>query len=490
MTDTSNLGLPCIEAGQAQKHVTHNEALRLLDTLVQLAVLDRDLNAPPGSPGEGQRWLVKASPSPTGAWAGHGNQIAAWQDGGWQFSAPKSGWVAYVVDEGALLFWDGDSWEALQLATALQNLTLLGVGTAADATNPLSAKLNNALFTARYAAEGGDGDLRCKLNKEATGDTVSQLYQKGFSGRAETGLVGNDDLTFKVSPDGSTWYDGIVIRKDDGKVAFPSGIQTAYARERLAANRTYYVRTDGSDTNSGLVNNAGGAFLTIQKAYDSTVLLDLAGYTVTVQIGDGTYAPASGTPVLSMAQPWTGGGAVIIQGNSSTPANVVLSATAADAINVATALPGLLTLKDFKLQTTTSGSCLWLAGSGRVDFSGLNFGSAASRQIYVGAKHIVNVVGNYSISGGAAWHLQAGFGGGTLIATGQTITLSGTPNFSQSFCFAGTGFVIFEGTVFSGSATGVRYVVSLNGVIAVNGAGANYLPGNAAGLTATGGQYG
>ena len=489
MPSTSNLGLLFIEAGQAQKHVTHNEALRLLDTLVQLAVLDRDLNAPPGSPAEGQRWLVKASPSPTGAWAGRGNQIAAWQDGGWQFSAPKTGWVAYVVDEGALLYWDGDSWEAVQLATALQNLTLLGVGTTADTTNPLSAKLNNALFTARYTAEGGDGDLRCKLNKEATGDTVSQLYQKGFSGRAETGLVGNDDFTFKVSPDGSTWYDGIVIRKDDGKVAFPSGIEAAYARERLSANRTYYVRTDGSDANSGLVNNAGGAFLTIQKAFDTAVLLDLAGYTVTVQIGDGTYAPASGTPVLSMAQSWTGGGAVIIQGNSGAPANVVLSATAADAINVATALPGLLTLKDFKLQTTTSGSCLFLAGAGRVDFSGLNFGSAASRHIYVGAKHIVNVIGDYSISGGATWHIQAGFGGGTLQEMGHTITLSGTPNFSSSFCVAAAGFVIFQGTVFSGSATGARYSVNMNGVISVNGAGANYLPGDAAGSTASGGQY-
>ncbi|MGC1467553.1 MAG: DUF2793 domain-containing protein [Pseudolabrys sp.] len=61
MTDTTNLGLPCIEAAQAQKHVTHNDALRILDALVQLAVLDRDLSVPPGSPAEGQRWIVKAT---------------------------------------------------------------------------------------------------------------------------------------------------------------------------------------------------------------------------------------------------------------------------------------------------------------------------------------------------------------------------------------------------------------------------------------------
>src|SRR5215210_4937009 len=118
MTDTTNLALPLIEGAQAQKHVTHNEALRILDTLVQLAVLNRDLNAPPASPSEGQRWIVKASPAPTGAWANHGNQVATWQDSTWQFNSPNIGWVAYVVDEGTLLAWNGSAWaNALTLLT-------------------------------------------------------------------------------------------------------------------------------------------------------------------------------------------------------------------------------------------------------------------------------------------------------------------------------------------------------------------------------------
>jgi hypothetical protein len=50
---TTHLLLPYIQASQAQKHVTHNEALRILDGLVQLSVLDRDLTAPPGSPADG-----------------------------------------------------------------------------------------------------------------------------------------------------------------------------------------------------------------------------------------------------------------------------------------------------------------------------------------------------------------------------------------------------------------------------------------------------
>ena len=61
MSDTTtHLLLPYILAAQAQKHVTHNEALRILDGLVQLSVLDRDLTAPPGSPAEGDRDIVAA----------------------------------------------------------------------------------------------------------------------------------------------------------------------------------------------------------------------------------------------------------------------------------------------------------------------------------------------------------------------------------------------------------------------------------------------
>jgi hypothetical protein len=115
MLQTPNLSLPYIDLNEAQREVVHNNAIRGLDALVQLAVLDRDLASPPGSPADGQRWIVAASP--TGAWAGHASQVAAWQDGAWRFYVPSVGWLAYVVDDGTLLGWSGSAWASARRRT-------------------------------------------------------------------------------------------------------------------------------------------------------------------------------------------------------------------------------------------------------------------------------------------------------------------------------------------------------------------------------------
>jgi hypothetical protein len=220
MPDTSSLKLPLLVAEQAQKHVTHNEALRALDALVQLAVKDRDLAAPPGLPADGDRYIIAASP--TGLWAGRAAEIAVFQDGAWDFHDPLEGFRCWVEDENVFLIFNGSAWVDWGAALgALQNLSLLGIGTTADATNPFSAKLNKALWTAKTAAEGGDGDLRYTMNKEAVADVLSLLLQRGFSGRAEIGLIGDDDLTIKVSPDGSSWATALVIDKSTGGVRLP-----------------------------------------------------------------------------------------------------------------------------------------------------------------------------------------------------------------------------------------------------------------------------
>src|SRR2546421_13099958 len=107
MDNTPNLQLPYLIAAQAQKHVTHNEALRALDAVVQLLVLDKDLASPPGSPTDGSRYIVASSP--TGAWTGQAAKIAAYQDGAWMFYTPREGWLAWVGDEDKLYAWGGSA---------------------------------------------------------------------------------------------------------------------------------------------------------------------------------------------------------------------------------------------------------------------------------------------------------------------------------------------------------------------------------------------
>ena len=214
--DTQNLKLPYILAAQAQKHVTHNEALRALDAIVQLAVLDRDLVAPPASPSNGDRFIVASGAS--GGWSGKDGQIAAWQDGAWAYFEPNDGWLAWVSDEDVLCVFDGVSWNLAGGGSSVSTnpTPLVGVNATADATNRLTVSSPASLFN-----HEGD-DHRQKINKAAVGDTASQLYQTNFSGRAEIGLTGDDDFHFKVSPDGSTFHEAIVIDKDNGHVSFPS----------------------------------------------------------------------------------------------------------------------------------------------------------------------------------------------------------------------------------------------------------------------------
>jgi hypothetical protein len=251
----------------------------------------------------------------------------------------------------------------------------------------------------------------------------------------------------------------------------------AKAREVLAAARTYYVRTDGSDSNTGLADTSGAAFLTVQKAIDAVSALDLSIYDVTIQVTDGTY---TGTVVVSA--PWVGTGTVTLQGNSGTPANVLLNVTGV-AITVRV---GRLVVKDLKIQATSHGMLASLGGS--INFTNVDFGACTAAHIRAEDGSAVTADGNYTISGAAAQHWRIVVNS-VLRAAARTITLSGTPAFTTFASVQAGAQAIVNSNTFSGSATGVRYSVSENAVISTAGGGASYLPGDSSGSTATGGQY-
>jgi len=107
MSDTSRMGLPLLAAAQAQKHVTHNEALLRADALMHLTFTSRGLTAPPTAE-EGQAFLVP--PGATGDWAGKDGRIALWLSGGWTFLDPAEGMTAFVAPEEIFLTHTGGNW--------------------------------------------------------------------------------------------------------------------------------------------------------------------------------------------------------------------------------------------------------------------------------------------------------------------------------------------------------------------------------------------
>ena len=209
------LSLPLIMPAQAQKHVTHNEALRLLDVMVQLAVLNRNLSAPPALPAVGDRHIVATGA--VGLWAGQVGKIALYTSTGWQFFAPLQGWQAHVLAEGVTVVYAGVAWG---VPLAASSAPIFGVNTTADTTNRLSVQATASLFSNVGAGH------QMKVNKAAAGDTGSLLFQTGFSGRAEMGLAGSDDFSVKVSATGSTFNTAMTVAAASGIVSLPQGISS------------------------------------------------------------------------------------------------------------------------------------------------------------------------------------------------------------------------------------------------------------------------
>jgi hypothetical protein len=407
MSQSTNLALPYLGASQSQKHVTVNEGLRFLDVLVQIAVKSAALSAPPGAPGDGQRWII--GPAPTGLWAGRATQIAAWQDGAWVFYAPKDGWLAWneatlnslvfsagawvsligallaagVADTAFMLTDDADptkkatfelagittgttrtftlpnttselailagtqtfngnktfsgtltasgtvtvSAAAATIGTATTTATYglgtgatttgitktvnLGTGGASGSTTvvnigPVAAGaggttvvntptvtfanavtqvgMPQANLTAQLLGLGGatadsynrlsinapamlfnnaGAGIEATVNKAAPANDAAFAFKTGFSARALIGLLGSDNFGFKVSPDGSAFYDAITIDRTNGQVELPQptilpGLAAAptpppigkiavYARNRAGAPWVDVMRPSGRD---------------------------------------------------------------------------------------------------------------------------------------------------------------------------------------------------------------------------------------------------
>jgi hypothetical protein len=207
MSDVSaRLDLPFIAPSQAQKHVTHNEAVQRLDLLVQMALDGFEATEPPAAPEVGARYAL--GQGAMGAWAGQDGQIALFLGEGWTFVAPQEGWIATARGTTDLRLYQSGTWHSFP-----ERVARLGIATDADDVNRLSVTAEATLLN--HAGAGH----QLKINKATAGTTASLLFQTGFSGRAEMGIAGQDDFSIKVSANGTAWTEALRVNAVTGRLS-------------------------------------------------------------------------------------------------------------------------------------------------------------------------------------------------------------------------------------------------------------------------------
>lgn len=475
MSDTSpRLDLPLIQAAQAQKHVTHNEALRRLDAIAQLSVVAFDATVAPSLAEEGDIHALGAGAS--GAWSGHGGDLALYTDGYWLFITPRSGWIATLDGSNEMKIFDGTDWVEISQGV-LNNPSAVGINATADTTNRLAVSSPSTLLS----HEGSDH--RLTINKATAPDTASLLFQDNWSGRAELGLAGDDDFHLKVSADGTSWNDAMVVDATSGQASFPGGI--IGVAERLLADRTYYVRSDGSDANTGLTNDAAGAFATVQHAVDVAAGIHCGLREITIMVGAGTFAEGTALKI-------TGNGNLRLKLQGAGTANTTISGTE-NGIEVNGACR--VTVQDVKVVGVSM--TFWAQQNALLILTGaIALGGGALRLLSSQSGAYIEVTACSLVIGVASTNFfvhgdetgQIAIGGNSVISTSGPVN-AGTVIFANrtSLVQVVSNSVTWVQT--NGAITGRRYNVRSNAVINTNGGGASFIPGDLAGITALGGQY-
>lgn len=295
-----------------------------------------------------------------------------------------------------------------------------------------------------------------------------------------TSSIASDTMTYRRHRQNNVWTSWYRLRISEAE-------QLINYRQKLTANRTYYVRTDGNDSNTGLANTAGGAFLTVQRALDvAAATLDFAGFKVTISVGAGTF---SGRAVIPLMIGQTDVTKLEIIGAGAT---TIISGFGAYTISTLyCGVPGAgATVSNLKIENTAGasvGCCVNVENAGQITLgAGIELGTSGWASARASQNGILKFTAGATISADAGNIFSVQFGG--YIEIVGTFAL-GTRTVIQTVNVSSSGILFAPGAVtFTGTVTGVRYLASSVGVIYVGGS-ATFFPGTTAGTTATGGQY-
>lgn len=271
------------------------------------------------------------------------------------------------------------------------------------------------------------------------------------------------------------WRTKLFISGPVRGIADSSGA-SANAREVLRAPRTYYVSTSGSNSNNG--QSAGSPFATIAYARDLIYnTIDAAGQTLTIKLADGTYTTGAAFTGLPTG---LGSGSLVLEGNSGTPGNVIISTTSADDV---TAIAGArISVKGIEFRTTTAGRALRAEGIGSYIYidAGCRFGATAEQQVAAFYGGTIEQGAAYTITGNALTHYEVN---GGMVIKGASVDATSRA-FSANFANVYNGGTLFvnNSTFTTTSSTGTRYFVYAAGLVQTYGAGTTIFPGNVIGF--------
>ena len=246
-------------------------------------------------------------------------------------------------------------------------------------------------------------------------------------------------------------------------------------REKLTGARTYYVRTDGSNSNDGLANSSSRAFLTIQKAIDTVAALDTSIYLVTVSVADGTY-----NETVFLKDP-VGAGNCVLVGNTTTPGNVIVSASIP--------IYGGSSRKWFVSGIRANGSSIsfFAEKGGNLTIDGpVEVGAASAYHFNAQQQATIVVIGNVRVKGSAyAYVFSSAL---SNVSFGSiTTTIDAGANYTHFMFCNGLSRIDYSTPTTSGTNSGTKGYVDTNSVVYSAGGGSN-IPGSAA-VTATGGLF-
>jgi len=165
------------------------------------------------------------------------------------------------------------------------------------------------------------------VNKVAPGNDAAFAFKTGFSARALIGLLGSDDFSFKVSPDGGTFHEAIKIDRNSGRIELPEPLHMPSlptAPDPPPAGKLAVYARDRAGAGWLDVQRPSGRFLRLQPHFGVNRIA--------------TWAPSSGTSVNTNGMPRTAVGTVATPTLATTNLSTsmrrwrVTSAATADAV--------------------------------------------------------------------------------------------------------------------------------------------------------------